>query len=645
MTDETPGPASGVPGDTSVASDDPPVQPGEPPAGARRGEPPAGARPDEPPVFSSDDEPTPTAQRARSRRRGRRVLPVLVGLLAAVVLAAGWLVFQVYRAGTALADAQDRVNVVVTLLDGGDLSGVADALPDLRADLGRARSAASDPVWSAALVVPWLGDQLGAVRTVAVALDDVAAAGEPLVNAAATMLAPSGDRAVDGTGLDLGPLVAAAPEVAAAAEGIEDAAAAVAAIDPDGLVGPLAGPVTTVQEEFPRVADGLGSARRIAGILPGLLGADGPRTYAVALLNSAELRAQGGIVGSIAVLRAEDGRLALVEQHSGSGFGVLDAPVVPLTDEELALHGDRLGRWLQDASEVPDFPRTGELVAARWAHETGEQVDGVIATDTPVVSDLLKATGPVTVDGVELDSATVVDQLLSETYARLTDPAEADAFFAHVADAVFGAVAAGQGDRTRVVTALARAVGEGRLHVWSAHDDEEPVLAGEAFGGAFLSGDSADAAGVFLDDGTASKLGYYLRTGLSVEDMHCAGDAPSATVRLDLEFRAPDDLAALPEYVVGVPDGAEVPRQLQTNVSVYAPVGATLTALGLDDGYVGGEPHQVAGRDVEVVTSWLAPGQHQTYRIEVPVRDGRVTVYATPTLTSPGVLAATCPAD
>lgn len=598
MTDPTPGPASGVPGDGS----------------------------------------TSTAPAPR-RRRGRRMLPVLAGVVVALVLAAAWLAVQVYRAGTALADVQARVDGVTTMVGGGDLSGVAGALPALRADLARARSAASDPVWSAALVVPWLGDQLGAVRTVAVALDDVAAAAEPLVTAADALLT---EPATTG-GLDLGPLVDAAPQVVVAAQGLDATAARVAALDPAGLVGPLAGPVRTLQEQFPRVADALGSASRVAGVLPGLLGADGPRTYAVALLNSAELRAQGGIVGSIAVLRADDGRLSLADQHSGSGFGELSASVIPLTDEELAVHGDRLGRWLQDASETPEFPRTGQLVAARWLQETGEQVDGVAATDSTVVEGLLRATGAVTVDGVALEADTAVDQLLSTTYARLTDPSEADAFFAHVAAAVFGAVADGQGDRTGVVTALAHAASQGRLHVWSAHDDEEAVLAGEAFGGAFLSGSAPDAVGLFLDDGTASKLGYYLRTDVSVEELRCEGDAPSATVRLALEFRAPDDLAALPGYVLGVSAGDVLPQGLQTNLSVYAPVGASLGAIGLDGGFVGGETHQVAGREVQVVTSVLAPGQKATYRVEVPVRDGRVAVLATPTLTSPGTLTAVCP--
>ena len=72
-------------------------------------------------------------------------------------------------------------------------------------------------------------------------------------------------------------------------------------------------------------------------------------------------------------------------------------------------------------------------------------------------------------------------------------------------------------------------------------------------------------------------------------------------------------------------------------------MGAQLDAIGLDDGFVLGGAGAEAGRDVKVVTSWLAPGAHETYRVDVPVRDGRVTVWTTPTLTSPGQVTATCP--
>ena len=56
-----------------------------------------------------------------------------------------------------------------------------------------------------------------------------------------------------------------------------------------------------------QVAGALDAGAQVATLLPPMLGADGPRTYLLVSLNSAELRSAGGIVGAFAVLHAEDG--------------------------------------------------------------------------------------------------------------------------------------------------------------------------------------------------------------------------------------------------------------------------------------------------------------------------------------------------
>jgi len=149
---------------------------------------------------------------------------------------------------------------------------------------------------------------------------------------------------------------------------------------------------------------------------------------------------------------------------------------------------------------------------------------------------------------------------------------------------------------------------------------------------------------VFLDDGTAGKLDYYLKTTVTVEGLDCTAAEPTATVRLDLAYDPPPDVASQPRYVTGYSVAPLPTGWLATNISVYSPVGADLAALGLDDGYVSGVTAQSAGRSVQVVTSWLAPGGRATYRAVVPVRGGTLSVWSTPTLTSDGLMSVTCPA-
>lgn len=584
------------------------------------------------------DVPSPEAAPRRT------VLRVVLAVIALLVLAGGWLAFRVYQAGTGLLAAKDVVADLEGDVGGGDTQQIQARLPEVQADLAQARSATSDPVWRLAEHLPRVGAQLTAVRIVSTSLEDVVRESVPAIGRIDDVLLAQEAPGTDGR-IDLAPLVAAAPDIQAAAVSAREAQAAVGAIDTGALLPQLAGPVTQVQEGMDRVSGALDAGSQVATLLPAMLGADGPRTYLLVSLNSSELRSAGGIVGAFAVLHADDGTIDLTEQRTTADLPGIATSILPLSEDEQRFDTDRLGRWVQDAVMTPDFPRSAQLLTARWERDMGEHVDGIVATDPVAVSYLLGATGAVTEpSGLQIDESNVLQVLLRDSYLRFGDDAAAgDAFYTGVASSIFRAVGAGQGEPRAVVDALARAGAEGRLRMWSAHPEEQKKLASTSVGAAFLTGPFPDATGVFLNDGTAGKLGYYLSTAVTVEDLRCAGPDPTATVRLDLSYAPPADVATFPKYVTGW-SGTELPvGWLATNITVYSPVGATLDALRLDDGYVSGGTGEAADRSVQVVTSWLEPGAHETYRFDVPVRDGHVSVWTTPTLTSPGQVVVACP--
>ncbi|KQT02241.1 DUF4012 domain-containing protein [Cellulomonas sp. Leaf395] len=578
------------------------------------------------------------------RRIARRIAFGVLAFFVLLVVATGWLAYRGYQAGTALLSAKDVVLDLRGDVDGADVQQIEARLPQVQADLAAARAATGDPVWRAAEHLPWLGANLEAVRVVSWSLDDVVRDALPAIGRIDAVLRAQETPGTDGR-IDLAPLVDAAPDIVAAAASAHSAQAAVAAIDTNALVTPLAGPVGQVQDELAHVTGALDAGAQVASLLPPMLGADGPRTYLLVSLNSAELRSAGGIAGAFAILRADDGALELTEQRTTLDLVGTDASILPLTDEELRVDTDRLGRWVQNAVMTPDFPRSAELLSARWERDIGTRVDGVIATDPVAASYLLGATGPVVEPGgAQITAANVVQVLLRDAYTTYgDDSASGDAFYTAVAATVFRAVSSGQGDSRGIVDALARAGAEGRVRMWSAHPQEQERLEGTSVGAAFLTGPFPDATGVFLNDGSAGKLGYYLTTTVTVEDLRCTGSDPTATVRLDLAYDPPADLSSLPEYVTGTADTGLPVGVLSTNVSVYAPIGAVLENLRLGESYVSGITATMAGRDVQIVTSNMAPGAAETYRVEVPVRDGTVSVWTTPTLTSPGLITATCP--
>jgi hypothetical protein len=591
----------------------------------------------------------------------RRVLLVLAVLLGALLLLGGWLGVRVSQAAAAARDLQAAVDGAGPEVDALDVAALQARLPAVQDAAARVVSAAGDPVWRAAQHLPLVGDDLAAVAAVGRAADGIARDAAPdLLSALGAVLAgPAASRDAardtpDGW-VDLAPLADAAPAAARAAAIAETLRTELDAIDPATLTGRVAGPVAAARDALDGAAEQLETVRALGAVLPDLLGADGPRTYLLLSLNPAELRAQGGIVGAVAVLQARDGALGLVGQRSTAELPELAQPALPLTDDELDLFGDRMGRWVQDSVLTPDFPRAAQAASAFWTASTGQPVDGVLAVDPVVVADLLSATGrTVSADGVEIGGDSLLEVLLREVYLDYGDPKAGDAFYAQVATAAFGVLRDASGDpqAARAAASVAgRAVDDRRVALWSARADEQAQIGATGLGGAFLTGDAAtptgslgQAVGVFLDDATAGKLDYDLDATVSVTMAGCTTGAPTARVELRLDYHPPADVASYPAQVVG-DGGSGLPAgSLATNVSFYAPRDVRLGEVRRGDAVVGGQSARTARREVAVVTSRLAPGEGETYTVEVPAPGGRLTVWTTPTLTGPGVVVGECPA-
>jgi len=586
-------------------------------------------------VPTADDAPTPR------RRRGRRIALVVALVVLLLVAVAGWVAFRAVQAGGALLDARDVVVDVRSGVDARDTDALEAILPQAQDATARARAASSDPVWRVVEHVPWVGDQLRAVRTVSAALDDVTHDVLPAVGDVGALVEDNGLRRADGS-IDIDAVSTAVPRLHAAAVVAAAADASVGAIDTSRLVGRLAGPVDELADGLAQVSQLLTTVDRAAAIVPSMAGADGPRTYLVLALNSAELRSAGGIVGTVLEVKVDDGRLSLGRRLSTADLPGVAEPVLPLTDAEKTLYGNRLGQFVQNAVETPDFPRAAELITARWKADVHGEVDGVIGTDPVAVKELLGALGPVEgAGGRSLDSDTILQVLLSDTYRDAKDSAAADATFSSVAGNVFGVLTGGAGASQGLADAVFTAASDGHFRVWSAHADEQAVLAATGLGSAFLSGDHPDAVGVFLNDATEGKLDYYLSSDVGIA---CASDASTATVTVTLSYAPPSDVLSLPDYVLGGRHGAIPDGSLGTSVFFYAPVGAPLDAVRQGDVLVAGATADEGGRRVVVASSVLAPGQSTSYQVTVPVRSGVVEVWTTPTLTSSGYVRAACPA-
>ncbi len=539
-------------------------------------------------------------------------------LLTCLLLAVGWVAVRGIGAVDALQTVRERAGELKTAIAARDVDEADRLAASIARHAASAHDLTSDPVWTAFGYVPWLGPNFRAVSEVAAITDDVAAdALSPVLDAAADLdLARLG---LSGGAVDLAPFAAIEPSLAEAAEVLADAADRARRIDADATLPPLADAVREMRGAVTEAATVVGGLHGAALLLPSMLGGEGPRNYVVAMQNNAELRSSGGIIGSIALIHAENGQISLVQQASTRDFPPLDAPL-PLSESTVALFEDGPGRYLQNLTSIPDFAEAGPAIAARWQGVFGGTVDGVVAVDAVVAAHLLEASGDVTFGPFTVSSATVVDVLLSQIYAAVPDPAAQDEVFAQAAGALLGA-ALTAAEPQALLASLGAAADEQRIRIWSAHEDEQSVLAASSLS-ATLPTDAEDEAtvGVLLNDTTGGKMDYYARAKVGVATGVCAG-IPTTQVRVTWSNDAPPDAAtSLPAYVTGGGQYGVDPGSVRTLIAIYGPEQSVFAGSQRDGAE---EPVQTALLGTRPVVQHevvLAPGESATVVAEF--RDG-----------------------
>lgn len=435
---------------------------------------------------------------------------------------------------------------------------------------------------------------------------------------------------------DLAAIAARRPLLHHIAGALDVADRQIEAVAGDRMIGPVGSAFAQFRAKVDQAREAADAASTASQVLPKMLGARGPRTYLVLFDNNAEVRAEGGgLAGAYAVIRADHGRLGMVRVGSDGEFGELAKPALRQSAAERAIYGPQPATYFPDVGMTPEFPRTAALAAAMYRQKYAGHLDGVLAIDTVTLDYLLKATGPVTVDGHRLTSANATDQLLSRVYLRERSPAAQNAFFAKVAVAMFDRLSSGKASLSGLTSALGRSVDEGRTYVDAFDPAVEKALAGTQIAGQLNHDRHRPQLGVYLNDGTGSKMSYYLRRTVSMHDPMCVGDRQQFTTTTVLRLLRPN--AKLTEYVTGggnygIPVGDEL-----VYVRAYGSVGGRLSDL-----HIGGKwtPVQVdvdRGRPVMTAAVEIREGQRVPVTWTTTMASGQagpVTVTVTPGMAS-----------
>ncbi len=597
-----------------------------------------------------DDQDGRFAKLGTGLHRHRR--SILVGSLVALVAIAafvGWLAKSALDAKDSLEQARANAQQAKEALQQGNSDEASRSADHAQFHAQLARDATHSLPWTVVSAVPWLGSPFETGQQISEVV--LGLANEVLKPAAAAGTTLSPDRLIDGSRVDVQLLRAEEPklsEISAAATRLDAQARAIT--DPR-YVSALRDARTQLQDQTAGITGLLKNTALAARLAPSMMGAEGPRTYFMAFQTNAEARGTGGLLGGFGVLRFDKG-IGTVDTLGANT--ALDKPFAPidLGPEFAETYGyaNPFGDF-RNSNLSSHFPYAAQIWRSMWAQQTGMNVDGVIAIDPFALSYVLGAVGPVTLaDGEQITKDNVVELTESTAYSRFpNDQAARKQYLQDIASAVVNKMTTSVGSPRALLDALGKAVGEGRIAVWSSVPAEQEMLEQTPLAH-IVPDDAAPYAEVVINNLGDNKMDYYLEREIEYVADGCDGETRNSTVTVRLENAVPD--GPLPEYVTSAGGlNPDIPVQLPngsmvTSVRLLATAGAKLESAlsnGEKVAVVAGTERNHPTFEIQVA---IPPGQsgELTYRLSEPAAPGepRVPIQPLVDAVAPVVSVPTC---
>ena len=392
-----------------------------------------------------------------------------------------------------------------------------------------------------------------------------------------------------------------------------------------GDSGRLWGPLGDARRQFDDVA--ASTSRRLTegaealGAARTFLGAGGPRRYLVVAQNNAEMRDQGAVL-SYVLITFDNGRMARERQGSVADLTLTaptSTPVPPGTQEVFGSIAPTQ-TW-QSVNASADFAFSGRAMTDMYRQATGQPVDGVVALDVPAHAALLRAVGPVAIEGVaEPVTADNVGRLLLNDFYQGLGPSSDQTVRRErqgdVVRAVLERVTGGDHDAVTLGRALGTAAGGGHLRLWSAEPGEESVFERTGLGGGPATKEPDRTFHLAVQNRTASKLDYFVKPSVRQDVRLTNQNTAVVRTTVVIENQAPAN--ADPSYQFGPEAFTEKPGDYLGWVLLWGPEGSRQVQNGVAESGLNLSQFVVAvpaGDRREVVFETIVPDA---------VRDGKL---------------------
>ena len=196
------------------------------------------------------------------------ILLLLAAGIGATIHYGGKLADRAFAARDSLQTAIPLASAVKDQVLAGDTEQAQSTARSLKALTAQAREQADGDLWRFAESLPVIGENLHAVRTVAVVVDDlVTDALQPATALSLASFAP-----VDGR-IDVDALVTASDLIDDVAAALTEARGAIDALDTESLISQVSNGVRQLDEALIQIEPLIEPAQKALAVLPGMLGA------------------------------------------------------------------------------------------------------------------------------------------------------------------------------------------------------------------------------------------------------------------------------------------------------------------------------------------------------------------------------------
>jgi hypothetical protein len=527
----------------------------------------------------------------RHRYVRRRVYWGVGATVAIAVVAVGGMAVGGVRARGATQEGYDAMLASLDAMQSGDLSAAAASLTTAQEQLRDADAALSGALTQGARLVPGVAQNRDAVTDlVSSAADAAGRAATALSFVDLDQLAVSEGRVDLDAVADLeSPLRELEIAVVALRDSVRDA-------DSPWLVAPLADRLESIGRRADQVAHQATATAATAAVAPQLLGADGPRRYLIAFVNTAEARGQGGLMGNWSELTADDGVMRITASGRSADLQSesLRSLQLDVSDEYIARYGDYgatraagnsvLPKYWSNVTMPADMPTAAAPMAQMYEQATGRAIDGVFVVDPDGLAAIVDLVGTIEVESLdrELNGAELREFLLLDQYE--IDEAEREDVLESLTTTAIEALLSGDLPPQVIAETLSDAALNGHITGWAGDPEVQSLFELVGMDGALPRlAPGMDGLAVVSNNAGGNKIDNFVERRIDyrpVVDQRTGEVTASLTITLTND--APE--RGYSDYVLGNLAGA--PRGTNRMlVEVYSPldtVGATFDGRALD---------------------------------------------------------------